>query len=151
MAAVRDPRPVDKHVGGRVRMRRLICGVTQVQLADKLGVTFQQVQKYEKGSNRIGASRLHQISQALDTPISFFFEGSPGSNGRASHVLPGYLIELMSTDVGQRLIQAMSRVTDAKMRNNLLELIESVTGHRSEPKSGRGKSKRHSVARLTPY
>lgn len=120
-------------------MRRLICGVTQLQLAEKLGVTFQQVQKYEKGSNRIGASRLHQISLALDVPISFFFEGAPGSNGRARNVLPDYLMDLMSTDVGQRLVQAMSRIGDAKMRINLLGLIESVTGHRSEPKRRSGK------------
>src|SRR6202453_3302339 len=74
---IKAPNPIDKHVGARVRMRRLILGMSQGKLGEALGVTFQQVQKYEKGANRIGASRLQQISKILGAPPSFFFEGSP--------------------------------------------------------------------------
>jgi transcriptional regulator with XRE-family HTH domain len=75
------PNPTDKYVGARVRMRRLMLDMSQTTLADALGLTFQQVQKYEKGTNRIGASRLQHISQFLQVPISFFFEGAPGHLG----------------------------------------------------------------------
>ena len=71
------PNPIDKHVGSRVRMRRMMLGMSQEKLGDALGLTFQQVQKYEKGTNRIGASRLQQISQILQVPVAFFFEGAP--------------------------------------------------------------------------
>src|ERR1700722_12993428 len=80
----RSPDPVDKHVGSRVRMRRLMLGLSQGKLADQLELTFQQVQKYEKGSNRIGAGRLHQLSHILDVPVSFFFEGAPKPAGLPS-------------------------------------------------------------------
>src|ERR1043166_5329500 len=75
------PNPIDKHVGSRVRMRRMMLGMSQEKLGDALGLTFQQVQKYEKGSNRIGASRLQQISLILQVPVSFFFEGAPTNAG----------------------------------------------------------------------
>src|SRR5713101_6435810 len=71
------PNPIDKHVGSRVRMRRMMLGMSQEKLGDALALTFQQVQKYEKGTNRIGASRLSQISQILQVPVAFFFEGAP--------------------------------------------------------------------------
>ena len=78
------PNPIDKHVGSRVRMRRMMVGMSQEKLGDALGLTFQQVQKYEKGTNRIGASRLQQISIILQVPVSFFFEGAPAPPGTAS-------------------------------------------------------------------
>src|SRR5436853_4963170 len=78
------PNPIDKHVGSRVRMRRMMLGMSQEKLGDALGLTFQQVQKYEKGTNRIGASRLQQISLILQVPISFFFEGAPAPPGKAT-------------------------------------------------------------------
>ena len=77
MIAKKAPNPVDKHVGSRVRMRRMMLAMSQEKLGDALGLTFQQVQKYEKGTNRIGASRLQQISHILQVPVSFFFEGAP--------------------------------------------------------------------------
>ena len=77
MLAKKAPNPTDKHVGSRVRMRRMMLGMSQEKLGDALGLTFQQVQKYEKGTNRIGASRLQQISHILQVPVSFFFEGAP--------------------------------------------------------------------------
>ena len=76
MIAKKAPNPIDKHVGSRVRMRRMMLGMSQEKLGNNLGLTFQQVQKYEKGTNRIGASRLQQISQILQVPVSFFFEGA---------------------------------------------------------------------------
>ena len=77
MAAKKSPNPIDKHVGSRVRMRRMMLSMSQEKLGDALGVTFQQVQKYEKGANRIGASRLHHIARILQVPVAFFFEGAP--------------------------------------------------------------------------
>src|SRR5437868_10904520 len=74
------PNPIDKHVGSRVRMRRVLIGMSQEKLGEALSLTFQQVQKYEKGTNRIGASRLQQISNILGVPVSFFFDGSPGND-----------------------------------------------------------------------
>ena len=80
----KEPQPVDRHVGSRVRMRRMMVGMSQEKLGEACGITFQQVQKYEKGTNRMGASRLHQIARVLDVPIEFFYEGASsdqGSNG----------------------------------------------------------------------
>jgi transcriptional regulator with XRE-family HTH domain len=77
IVAKKAPNPIDKHVGSRVRMRRMMLGMSQEKLGDALGLTFQQVQKYEKGTNRIGASRLQQISNILQVPVAFFFEGAP--------------------------------------------------------------------------
>src|SRR5580704_14977680 len=79
--STKHPHPTDKHVGNRVRMRRLMLGMSQEKLADQLGLTFQQVQKYEKGTNRISASRLQEISHVLEVPVPFFFEGAPQSFG----------------------------------------------------------------------
>src|SRR4026209_2288745 len=81
--AKKTPNPTDKHVGSRVRMRRMMLSMSQEKLGDALGLTFQQVQKYEKGTNRIGASRLQQISHILQVPVAFFFEGAPNLHGSA--------------------------------------------------------------------
>src|ERR1041384_4005290 len=81
--AKKAPNPTDKHVGSRVRMRRMMLNMSQEKLGDSLGLTFQQVQKYEKGTNRIGASRLQQIAHILQVPVSFFFEGAPHSSGHS--------------------------------------------------------------------
>ena len=80
IATKRAPNPTDKHVGSRVRMRRKMLAMSQTKLGDALGVTFQQVQKYEKGTNRIGASRLQQMSHILQVPVVFFFEGAPNAS-----------------------------------------------------------------------
>src|SRR2546429_9554774 len=86
--AKKAPNRIDKHVGSRVRMRRMMLSMSQEKLGDALGLTFQQVQKYEKGTNRIGASRLQQISLILQVPVSFFFEGAPSPPGRPGGALP---------------------------------------------------------------
>src|SRR5918911_3890216 len=83
-ATKKAPNPIDRHVGSRVRMRRMLIGMSQEKLGEALGLTFQQVQKYEKGTNRIGASRLHRITNVLDVPIDFFYEGAPHGSAAPS-------------------------------------------------------------------
>src|SRR3954447_25185119 len=98
------PNPVDKHVGSRVRMRRLMLGMSQEKLGEGLGLTFQQIQKYEKGTNRIGASRLQQICDILHIPVSFLFGGGPGETTTAAGVMepasPAYVAEFLATSEG---------------------------------------------------
>lgn len=130
----KSPNPTDKHVGARVRMRRMMLGRSQTALGDALGLTFQQVQKYEKGTNRIGASRLQQIAQILQVPVSFFFEGAPSVNctpdgeailaGKASS--PAYLSDFLSTRDGLRLTKAFQRIEDGKTRRRIVELVEQI-------------------------
>jgi transcriptional regulator with XRE-family HTH domain len=107
------PDPVDIHVGQRVRMRRIQIGMSQDALAKNIGVTSPQVQKYEKGTNRMGASCLYQVCEILGVSISFLFEGLPKSKG------------LKGTAQGQRIIESFSRITDKQLRNDLAKLIET--------------------------
>src|SRR5258708_29733528 len=112
------PNPIDKHVGSRVRMRRMMLGMSQEKLGDALSLTFQQVQKYEKGTNRIGASRLQQISQILQVPVAFFFEGAPIlSGGTVSQGLheapsPAYVSDFLGPSDGFGLTKAFMRVPE---------------------------------------
>src|ERR1700752_2595536 len=109
MIAKKAPNPIDKHVGSRVRMRRMMLGMSQEKLGDALGLTFQQVQKYEKGTNRIGASRLQQISHILQVPVSFFFEGAPSVQPAGRHEVmaeapsPAYVSDFLATSDGLAL------------------------------------------------
>src|SRR5438445_13031406 len=107
MMAKKAPNPTDKHVGARVRMRRMMLSMSQEKLGDALSLTFQQVQKYEKGTNRIGASRLQQIAHSLQVPVSFFFEGAPdvvGANpGMAEAPSPAYVADFLATSAGLAL------------------------------------------------
>lgn len=137
MAETRKSDGVDKHVGERVRLRRIMLKMSQTELGNKIGVTFQQLQKYEKGVNRIGASRLYQMAQILNVPPGFFFEGLPGSKVNA--VLPDFLIELMGTAEGQRMVQALARVRDKKVRGPLEQLLDSIG---SDPLPERRKPRR---------
>ena len=120
--------PTDKHVGSRVRMRRIMLGMSQEKLGDSLGLTFQQVQKYEKGTNRIGASRLQQISNALQVPIAFFFEGGPNVSGRPGAApglpSPGYVSDFLSTSDGLALTKAFMNIKNAKIRRHIVNLVE---------------------------
>ena len=104
--AKKAPNPIDKHVGSRVRMRRMMLAMSQEKLGDALGLTFQQVQKYEKGTNRIGASRLQQISHILQVPVAFFFEGAPNLQGqdgpRTDAPSPAYVSDFLATSEGLR-------------------------------------------------
>src|SRR5512144_3174192 len=121
------PNPIDKHVGSRVRMRRMMLGMSQEKLGDALDLTFQQVQKYEKGTNRIGASRLQQISHILQVPVSFFFEGAPASPGlphEASSTAPSpaYVSDFLATSDGLALTKAFMGIKDAKLRRRIVDL-----------------------------
>ena len=126
------PNPIDKHVGSRVRMRRMMLGMSQEKLGDALDLTFQQVQKYEKGTNRIGASRLQQISHILQVPVSFFFEGAPaaaeqpGSLGEAPS--PAYVSDFLATSDGLSLTKSFMRIKNTKLRRRIVDLVEQIAG-----------------------
>ena len=127
------PNPIDKHVGSRVRMRRMMLSMSQEKLGDALGLTFQQVQKYEKGTNRIGASRLQQISQILQVPVAFFFEGAPempSANATGMHEAPSpsYVSDFLATSDGLALTKAFMRIRDGKLRRRIVDLVEQIAG-----------------------
>jgi transcriptional regulator with XRE-family HTH domain len=114
---------VDKHVGSRMRMRRVMLGMSQESLGGALGLTFQQVQKYEIGKNRVSASRLQHISQILQVPVPFFFEGAPGGSDSTAES-PSYVNEFLSTSGGLALAKAFMRIEDAKLRRLIVHLVE---------------------------
>lgn len=122
--------PVDKHVGSRVRMRRMLVGVSQVKLGEALGLTFQQVQKYEKGSNRISASRLQQIANMLGVQVSFFFDGAPTSEdpnlGFADAVATTAVYEFLATSEGVHLAKAFAQIKSSRVRRRIIDLVESL-------------------------
>jgi transcriptional regulator with XRE-family HTH domain len=128
----KSPNPTDKHVGSRVRMRRMMLGMSQEKLGDALGLTFQQVQKYEKGTNRIGASRLQQISNILQVPVSFFFEGAPNSSqtnsGFDEAPSPAYVSDFLATSDGLALTRSFMRIKDSKLRRRIVDLVEQIAG-----------------------
>jgi transcriptional regulator with XRE-family HTH domain len=132
MIAKKAPNPIDKHVGSRVRMRRMMLSMSQEKLGDALGLTFQQVQKYEKGTNRIGASRLQQISNILQVPVSFFFEGAPHVPGTGRHEgmgeapSPAYVSDFLATSDGLALTKAFTRIHDSKLRRRIVDLVEQI-------------------------
>ncbi|GGG32418.1 helix-turn-helix domain-containing protein [Chelatococcus composti] len=125
------PNPIDKHVGSRVRMRRMFIGMSQEKLGESLGLTFQQVQKYEKGTNRIGASRLQQIAKVLGVPVEFFFDGAPTadgvpSGGFAEAPSSSYVSDFLSTNEGVQLTKAFIRIKDAKVRRRIVDLVVAL-------------------------
>jgi transcriptional regulator with XRE-family HTH domain len=128
--AKKAPNPIDKHVGSRVRMRRQMLAMSQTQLGDALGLTFQQVQKYEKGTNRMGASRLQQMSDILQVPVEFFFEGAPnasaphGSNRSALSMVE--IDDFVSNSDGLRLIGAFMRIDNAALRRRIVMLVQEI-------------------------
>jgi transcriptional regulator with XRE-family HTH domain len=139
--AKKAPNPIDKHVGSRVRMRRMMLGMSQEKLGDALGLTFQQVQKYEKGTNRIGASRLQQISLILQVPVAFFFEGAPIVAGEFEPAVgmheapsPAYVSDFLATSDGLSLTKAFMRIKDAKLRRRIVDLVQQIAGEDVEVK-----------------
>jgi transcriptional regulator with XRE-family HTH domain len=131
MMAKKAPNPIDKHVGSRVRMRRMMLGMSQEKLGNSLGLTFQQVQKYEKGTNRIGASRLQQISQILQVPVSFFFDapvvgGAARADGMSEAPSPAYVSDFLATSDGLALTKAFMRISDSKLRRRIVDLVEQI-------------------------
>ena len=134
------PSPIDVHVGGRVRLRRTLMGMSQERLGEALGLTFQQVQKYERGVNRIGASRLFDLARVLDVPIGFFFDdmpdgvgGSTGGMGRRSGGLgfadaqDGFEDDTLHRRETLELVRAYYRITDPAVRKRVFDLIKSLT------------------------
>jgi transcriptional regulator with XRE-family HTH domain len=132
MIAKKAPNPIDKHVGSRVRMRRMMLSMSQEKLGDALGLTFQQVQKYEKGTNRIGSSRLAQIAHILQVEVSFFFEGAPAVAPGVRHdgnaPSPAYVSDFLATPDGLALTKAFMRINDSKLRRRIVDLVEQIAG-----------------------
>ena len=126
----RRANPVDVHVGTRVRLRRMLLGMSQEKLGEHLGLTFQQIQKYEKGINRIGASRLFDLSRVLAVPVQFFYEELPVSDGAGGFAEQpeGYAVEFLSSREGLELNKAFARITDPRVRRSIVELIRSFAG-----------------------
>ncbi len=122
--------PIDAHVGHRVRLLRMLIGMSQERLGELLGLTFQQVQKYEKGVNRIGAGRLFEIGGILGVPVSFFYEDltttSDAASGFAEAKEPPPVMEFMSSGEGIQLSLAFMRVKDVKVRRKILDLVRSL-------------------------
>jgi transcriptional regulator with XRE-family HTH domain len=119
--------PTDAHVGARVRMRRMMLKMSQSQLGDGLQLTFQQVQKYEKGTNRISASRLQQIALVLQVPIPFFFEGLPEHNTEQS-VSPAYVSQFLATFDGLSLTESFTRIKRPGLRRSIVALVQQIAG-----------------------
>lgn len=125
---------VDTHVGQRLRLRRMMLGLSQEKLGEQLGLTFQQVQKYEKGVNRIGASRLFDLSQVLSVPIQYFYEElapetfdtSGQVRGFADRSSDTYVVEFLSTREGLELNKAFTRVSDPRVRRSIIDLVRSL-------------------------
>lgn len=127
--AIRTKQPVDVFVGSRMRMRRLLNGLTQKELAEMIGTSFQQLQKYEKGTSRIGPARLQLVAQSLDVPISFFFEGSDdatqaGAEGETPAA--AFVHKMVAMSDGQQLARAFISITDSKVRRQITDLVESM-------------------------
>jgi transcriptional regulator with XRE-family HTH domain len=134
--AGKKPNPVDAHVGSRVRLRRMLLGMSQERLGESMGLTFQQVQKYEKGVNRIGASRLFQIAKILEVPVQFFFEEAPqldgaSPTGMAEPESETFILEFLNSREGLELNRAFVKIADPKVRKSVVDLIRSLSAERS--------------------
>jgi transcriptional regulator with XRE-family HTH domain len=118
--------PIDIQVGNRVRIRRMLIGMSQERLGDLLGLTFQQVQKYEKGVNRIGAGRLFEVSRILNVPVDFFYEGVNAMPAGASEAESAPVMEFVSSGEGLQLSLAFMKIRDTKVRKRVLDLVKSL-------------------------
>jgi len=125
----KQPNPIDVYVGSRIRMRRNILGMSQEKLGEHLGITFQQIQKYEKGTNRVGASRLQAIASILEVPPSFFFDGAPGGQeGLMEESQSTYMVDFLSSTEGIQLNRAFARIEDPKVRRKVIDLVRALAG-----------------------
>lgn len=127
----KKPNPIDVHVGSRIRLRRTMLSMSQEKLGEALGITFQQIQKYEKGTNRVGASRLQNISSVLNVPVAFFFEDAPGDpqtsdSGMAEANSPNYVVDFLSSSEGLQLNRAFIKIEDPKVRRKIIELTKAL-------------------------
>ncbi|MBB3976277.1 transcriptional regulator with XRE-family HTH domain [Rhizobium azooxidifex] len=133
----KKPNPIDIHVGSRIRLRRTMLGMSQEKLGENLGITFQQIQKYEKGTNRVGASRLQNISSILNVPVSFFFEDAPGDNtgnqpGMAEASSSNYVVDFLSSSEGLQLNRSFVKISDPKVRRKLVDLVKALAAEAEE-------------------
>jgi transcriptional regulator with XRE-family HTH domain len=132
----RRANPMDVHVGTRVRLRRMLLGMSQEKLGEHLGLTFQQVQKYEKGVNRIGASRLFDMAKVLGVPVQFFYDEAPAGTYGATVPMAGfadqpgesYVVEFLGSRDGLELNKAFARIKDPKVRRSIVDLARSLAG-----------------------
>jgi transcriptional regulator with XRE-family HTH domain len=127
----KKPNPTDVHVGSRIRLRRNMLGMSQEKLGENLGITFQQIQKYEKGTNRVGASRLQAIADVLSVPVAFFFEDLPGeetarNRGFAEDTSAAFAIDFCTSAEGLQLNRAFVRISDMKVRRRIIDLVKSL-------------------------
>lgn len=133
------PHPIDIHVGSRVKLRRMILGMSQETLGKSLGLTFQQIQKYEKGVNRIGASRMFELSQLLDVPVQFFYDGfgatSQAANGFAEGEAGETVMDLVNSPEGVQLCRYFSGIKDVEVRKRVLDLVKSIAETEGAPAS----------------
>ena len=127
--------PIDIQVGNRVRIRRMLIGMSQEKLGDLLGLTFQQVQKYEKGVNRIGAGRLYEVARILNVPVDFFYEGVGDAPGLSDSEVAPPVLEFVSSGEGLQLSLAFMKIKDAKVRKRVLDLVKSLS-EEEEQKGG---------------
>ncbi len=136
MASKKSPNPIDIHVGSRVRLRRMMLGMSQEKLGEALGITFQQIQKYEKGTNRVGASRLQHIATVLKVPVSFFFEDAPGTPeeaaGFAENSGHSYVVDFLSSTEGLSLNKSFVRIKDARVRRRIVDLVQTLAAEEGE-------------------
>jgi transcriptional regulator with XRE-family HTH domain len=133
----KKPNPIDIHVGSRIRLRRNMLGMSQEKLGESLGITFQQIQKYEKGTNRVGASRLQAIASILNVPVAFFFEDAPGheagtAGGLAEDSSTTYVVDFLNSPEGLQLNRAFVRISDAKIRRKVVELVKALAADDEE-------------------
>jgi len=130
--SVKRPNPTDIYVGSRVRMRRKMLGLSQEKLGEKLGITFQQIQKYEKGTNRVGASRLQAMADAMEVPVSYFFpDAVDGARSGLQEEGAAFMMDFMSTSEGLDLSRAFTRIQSAKVRRKVLELVRAIAEDKS--------------------
>lgn len=133
--AKKVPNPIDKYVGSRIRMQQLLEGMSQEKLGEALGLTFQQVQKCEKGTNRVGASRLQQLASILRVTPAFFFEGAPAmpGEGRATGAapVPNFVSDFLATVEGLDLIRAFVRIKNPKLRRMIVAFVEEIAPERN--------------------
>ena len=133
----KKPNPTDIHVGSRIRLRRNMLGMSQEKLGESLGITFQQIQKYEKGTNRVGASRLQAIASILGAPVAFFFEDLPGqeaagSGGFSEDASATFAIEFCTSSEGLQLNRAFVKISDTKVRRKIIELVKALASEEGD-------------------
>ena len=133
----KKPNPIDIHVGSRIRLRRTMLGMSQEKLGESLGITFQQIQKYEEGTNRVGASRLQNISSILNVPVSFFFEDAPGDHGASASGMEeasssNFVVDFLSSSEGLQLNRAFVKISDPKVRRRIVDLVKALAAESDE-------------------